>query len=189
VAKVAKVAQVAEDASQTLNVVKDVTAVAENITPVAQDFTTFYHGTTAEYAQSIRTNGIDLSKGSTFSDFGQGFYMTTSKDEALLSASRRYGLNNLDAVEFQVPNSQLNELSSLNFPTADADWAKFVGTQRLEQPSLELLHGGEPYDMVTGPLFRKFTSSGEVLPWENRLPQTSIHTEKAVDLFKNFMVK
>jgi len=57
------------------------------------------HGTSAEYAQTIRTNGIDLSKGSPFSDFGQGFYMTTSKDEALLSASRRYGLDNLDAAK------------------------------------------------------------------------------------------
>jgi hypothetical protein len=153
-----------------------------------EDFTTFYHGTSSEVAQSIRTNGIDLTKGSPYSDFGQGFYMTTSKDEALASAGRLYGPNNLDVVEFQVPNSKLNELSSLNFPTADADWADFVSFHKQFGPS-DLLHGGEPYDLVSGPLFRRFSSSEGVLPWMDRLPQTSIHTEKAVDLFNNFLLK
>jgi len=147
----------------------------------ADDFTTLYHGTTAENASIIRTNGIDLSKGNPSADFGRGFYMTSSREEALQSAGRLYS-GPLDAVEFNVPNSQLSGLSKLDFGSADSAWQDFVKFNKTYGPD-ELLHGGQPYDLVTGPLYRRFNSAGVPIPWENRLPQTSIHTPTAVDLF------
>lgn len=146
---------------------------------------TLFHGTSAEYASVIRTNGIDLTKGNPGADFGRGFYMTTSREEALASASRLYE-GPLDVVEFNVPNKELAGLSKLEFGTADAAWQDFTRFHKTFGPD-ELLHGGQPYDLVTGPLYRRYNSAGNPIPWENRLPQTSVHTQDAVDLFNWYL--
>ena len=36
-----------------------------------------YHGTALRYAESIANTGVDVNKGSPFTDFGRGFYATT----------------------------------------------------------------------------------------------------------------
>jgi hypothetical protein len=53
----------------------------------------------------------------------------------------------------------------------------------------EWLHGGVPYDLVTGPLAGRFSqSAGRWVPNTSRpLPQTSIHTQTAADLFNTYM--
>jgi hypothetical protein len=205
VGDVAKTAEVLQDASKVVETANQVTpfvqdasnllGAADDLTPVAQDFTTFYHGTSPEAAQAIRANGIDLSVGNQTADFGQGFYMTTSPEQAMWSGSRAVPKGQLpDLVEFQVPNDQLNQLSSLNFESADADWENFVNFNKNVGPS-DFVPPDQPYDMVSGPLFRK-TSSGVTLPWEGNVPgtsapfapQTSIHTQNAVDLFNSFIV-
>ncbi|MEN8446311.1 MAG: DUF3990 domain-containing protein, partial [Cyanobacteria bacterium J06555_13] len=162
----------------------DVAAGAE------EGVTTFFHGTTAEVAENIRVEGIDLSKGSPASDFGQGFYMTTSPDEALQSASRLTdGTEPLDVVRFDVPNSELDSLTGLNLPdAASTDWQDFVEFHKTYEPS-NLLHGGDPYDMVSGPLFRRYSGPDEVpIAWPDRVPQTSIHTPNAVEVFNRHAV-
>lgn len=151
------------------------------------DVTTFYHGTSSEYASTIRANGVDLSKGNPGADFGRGFYLTTSREEALHSAGRLYD-GPLDAVEFNVPNSELANLSRLEFGAADSAWQDFTRFHKTFAPE-DLLHGGQPYDIVSGPLFRRFDRFGSPIPWENRLPQTSIHTPSAVDVFNAYMRK
>jgi hypothetical protein len=150
----------------------------------AGEVTTFYHGTSAEYAAAIRARGIDLTAGESFADFGKGFYLTTSREEALMSASRRYS-GSLDVVEFNVPTQQFNNLSKLEFGSANGAWQDFVGFHKTYSPEI-LVHAGQPYDLVTGPLFRRY-SGGAPISWETRLPQTSIHTPNAVDLFNSHM--
>jgi hypothetical protein len=150
--------------------------------------TTFFHGTAADIASEIRVQGIDLSKGSDFSDFGKGFYLTNSKDEALQSASRLYGDRSLDVVTFDVPNSELSKLSGLTFSDAGADWQDFVRFHKTHGPQ-DLLHGGEAYDVVNGPLFRRYTGETTPVAWPDRTPQTSIHTQSAVDTFNRYTVK
>ena len=154
-------------------------------TPI--EITRFYHGTTAGSAKSMRISGIDLSKGSERSDFGQGFYLTASKEEALSSASRLVDPDvPLDVVTFKVPNSELSNLSHLIFSEAGDDWQDFVRFHKEFGP-IDLLHGTEPYDMVTGPLFRRY-KKGIPRAWPDRSPQTSIHTPRAVKLFNLYMV-
>ncbi len=54
-----------------------------------EGYTTFYHGAPVEDAASIKKNGIVLSRGSAQSDFGQGFYMSRSRADAIWSGGRR----------------------------------------------------------------------------------------------------
>ncbi|AWH89383.1 hemagglutinin repeat-containing protein [Limnobaculum parvum] len=161
-------------------------------TPVIEEkgneIVTFYHGASSENASLIKTNGINLSAGNPQADFGRGFYMTTSKEEALMSAGRIFkGAGVYDVVEFNVPIQEIKTLSALEFKSANETWQDFVRFHKENGPD-ELLHAGKPYDLVTGPLFRR-ESKGGAIPWDNRLPQTSIHTEKAVDLFNIYMNK
>jgi hypothetical protein len=155
-----------------------------------EPFTTFYHGTTANVASDIRIKGIDLSKGSEYSDFGQGFYLTTSREEALLSAGRGLDPNTpLDVVSFRVPDSDLSKLSSLRFKSTDADWQDFVRFHKTYGPR-DLLHGGQTYDLIEGPLFRRYSGADKApIPWLDRTNQTSIHTQNSVDLFNYYMLR
>jgi len=158
------------------------------VTGADDTFTTFYHGTSANVVSDIKLQGIDLSKGSRFSDFGQGFYLTTSREEALLSARRLYG-NKVDVVTFKVPESELSNLYSLRFNSVDANWQDFVKFHKTYGPQ-DLLHAGDPYDLVSGPLFRRFSGpSKSAIPWADRVNQTSIHTPNSVELFNRYMLK
>jgi hypothetical protein len=154
-----------------------------------EDVTTFYHGTTSENAALIRSNGIDLSAGRMGTDFGQGFYMTTSRDEALLSAGQAAGGRSLDVVEFLVPNAELARLDTVRFGSAGPDWGDFVAFNRnLDVPYLPPTEWMPNPDMVTGPLFRRMGGGGPVA-WPNRVPQTSIHSPNAVTVFDRYMVR
>ena len=48
-----------------------------------------YHGTDLESAKEICGGNIDVKKGSSHTDFGQGFYTTDDKDRAIRWAYRK----------------------------------------------------------------------------------------------------
>ncbi len=120
-----------------------------------------------------------MSFGRYNADFGKGFYTSTQKDTAMWSAQRLY--DTVDIVTFRIPNNRLNQLDNLTFDSPSNDWADFVLFHKTKEPQ-NLIHGGQLYDSVTGPLFRRFDSSGNSLTWENRT-QTSIHNQEIVNLF------
>ncbi|WP_373384945.1 DUF3990 domain-containing protein [Sphingomonas sp. IBVSS2] len=130
-----------------------------------------------------------MSAGRTGTDFGQGFYMTTSRNEALLSGGQAAGGRSLEVVEFRVPNAELGKLDSIHFGSAGPEWGDFVAFNRkLDVPYLPPSEWMPNPDMVTGPLFRRMGSSGPVA-WPNRVPQTSIHSPNAVTIFDRYMVR
>ncbi|MBC3919146.1 hypothetical protein H8L32_16765 [Undibacterium sp. CY18W] len=62
--------------------------------------------------------------------------------------------------------------------------------KKLDVPYLLPAEWASPkFDLVEGPLFKRLGKNGEVRNWEGRANQTSIHTDKAVNLFNNYMVK
>jgi hypothetical protein len=142
--------------------------------------TVFYHGTSSEFGANIRSTGIDLSYGRPNADFGSGFYVSSQRDTALWSGTRLYG-DNVDIVTFRVSNQQLEKLDNLTFDSPSGDWADFVKFHKDYAPT-DLMHGGDVYDTVTGPLVRRFSSTGQVLDWSGRV-QTSINTQQGADLF------
>ena len=82
-------------------------------------------------------------------DFGTGFYLTTSYEQAekwaVLTAKRRnYGKPFISVFEYDEEGS--NELSVLKFQNADEKWLRFVSANRKN------LSVKNDYDVVIGPV-------------------------------------
>lgn len=121
-----------------------------------------YHGTIDKYAHDILRNGIILSKSKRYLDFGPGFYTTTDKDFAILTAKRRQNKYNKfhknehvgwRVVEIECDSSRFHELNLKIFSDVDFEWAKFILTNRSMN---ELTHKeynnnvDKKYDIVMG---------------------------------------
>lgn len=160
-----------------------------------------YHGT------NLDINSIDLSKCRPYKDFGQGFYLTELKDQALKMAvrvSRIYGGSPIVNV-YEINDDFLSstELNIKNFgknPTEE--WAVFVMNNRsrsfkdIASPECNL---DNKYDIVVGAvadddmamLFRQYQN--ELIDFETLIKgmtfketnsQYSFHTERAIVLLR-----
>ncbi|WP_454938436.1 RHS repeat-associated core domain-containing protein [Capnocytophaga gingivalis] len=146
-----------------------------------------YHGTTLEGANSIRQNGVDLSKGNKNRDFnskGKGaFYVSESladTEEYNKYKSKKEGGATTTTVKLEIPDEELNNLKIKVFESGDKEWGDFVEAAR--QGKLE-----HDYDLVKGPKVAnpKGVSNGiekpEVL---DKGTQIAITSEKAAKLIK-----
>jgi hypothetical protein len=151
------------------------------IPPSLDDYILLFHGTSQLGADSIHANGVSLDFSRERLDFGKGFYVTTSRRQAIdwahqkALANRRYGDPHL--VRFQVRRPRLAGLSSIWFVReADEDFWRLVNYCR---------RGGEAhgpagwYDTVIGPVVRGIGRRQRVMPDSD---QISFHTDKAVAL-------
>lgn len=106
-----------------------------------------YHGTNADIVE------IDLAMGHRYKDFGQGFYLTPSRDTAIRMAHKKANLFGGEAYlieyEFDDENAAKSNLHLKTFPEkATSEWFLFVESNRdrnHEQP----VHN---YDIVIGPI-------------------------------------
>lgn len=106
-----------------------------------------YHGTNADI------DVIDLTKGTRYKDFGQGFYVTPD-----LSTAQRMARKKVDLFKgkpificYELDESALNadELNVLVFPEkASTEWINFVSNNR-NRYSTATHHS---YDLVKGPI-------------------------------------
>lgn len=91
-----------------------------------------FHGTIAEYASSILQSGIDPSKGRINADFGQGFYTTTRRKQAVYWAILQADKRQRDPaiVKVTVKRLALRHLKSLVFVLGDTmDRISFHGLE------------------------------------------------------------
>ena len=100
----------------------------------------------------IKIDAIDLSKCEIGKDFGQGFYVTKMKEQAIFWAERRGLANKTQGVvtefEFNENAFQYFNLKTLRFAEYDENWLDFVAINRnvsLPQPT-------HNYDIVEGPI-------------------------------------
>ena len=108
-----------------------------------------YHGS------NVEVSSIDLSKCSRFKDFGQGFYMTSIKQQACewaIKVTRRFGTGKptLNTYEF---NDNHDNLKSLVLSEPDERWAAFVINNRNHEFSDHddiLSNHDRKYDLVHG---------------------------------------
>lgn len=95
--------------------------------------------------------GIELSKGRKYKDFGQGFYTTHIKEQAVLWSKRiseRYGGNpTVTEFEFDLEQAQKDGISIKIFEHPDKEWALFVMANRNRE--IDFKHN---YDVVIGPV-------------------------------------
>lgn len=129
-----------------------------------------YHGTTLARANSIRTratqlgtNGIDLALGRGGADFGRGFYVTTVLHQAEQWAnvkvtdtqpSIQFATTAADTAAvlvFEVERDLAGRCDHLTFVVEDLEFHQFVLFNRLGN-SAHARGGGDPYDMVYGPV-------------------------------------
>ena len=103
-----------------------------------------YHGTTLEFADNIVKNGIDLTIGRKNLDFGQGFYTTADKRQAIEWA-KKVSYNVRPAVI--VFQSSLDNLNVKYFPFQNDEWKDVVYKNRILK--VDPLTG---YDCVIGPM-------------------------------------
>lgn len=105
-----------------------------------------YHGS------NIEINDIDLKRCKPNKDFGQGFYLTDIKEQALQMAMRRTrivgnGTPSVTTYEFDDTLLNLPLLSVRIFNAPCQEWALFVLQNRNEYQSEASL-----YDIVIGPI-------------------------------------
>lgn len=105
-----------------------------------------YHGSN----QAIQR--IDLSLGQKYKDFGQGFYTTPLREQALFWSRRisdRFGGEpTVSEFEFDMESAVSDGLNIKIFEKPDKEWALFVMANR-KQDGKAFRHD---YDMVIGPV-------------------------------------
>lgn len=106
-----------------------------------------YHGTNADIEE------IDLTKGSRFKDFGQGFYVTPDLETAQRMARKKANLfggePTIMVYEFQSELVEEMGLKMKSFPEkATPEWIKFIDQNRDKRRN----HPTHDYDIVVGPI-------------------------------------
>lgn len=106
-----------------------------------------YHGSNADIEE------IDLTKGSRFKDFGQGFYATPDLETAQRMARKKAklfgGEPTILVYEFQDEKVAESGLKMKVFPEkATAEWIRFIDKDRDKQQGV----ARHDYDIVQGPI-------------------------------------
>ena len=108
---------------------------------------TLYHGS------NVRISNIDLSKCNQYKDFGQAFYLTKDRNQALSVAEARADIFGGDIVvnTYYFEDNLLNDgtLKYLSFDAYTEDWADFIYKHRDETLSPPFKHS---FDVVYGPI-------------------------------------
>lgn len=87
---------------------------------------TMYHGTSSKHYGSL-TKGVDLSTCKKSTDFGKGFYLTTSFRQASKHAQNRTFRDDEPIVfEYEINLKIMRTYNPLFFPQMNRDWAKFI---------------------------------------------------------------
>lgn len=173
---------------------------------------TLWHGTSSDNLPSILA-GVDPTKGERASDFGRGFYTTTSQGQAEFWAENRvlkHRLANtasiLEAgiIWFRVPLTRLAPLHSIAFVRPEPDnelfWSLVCDcrefppgptpdpkkyTHRYPHPD-----GGTMYDMVVGPVAADWSTKKKPVFRRRvyaRYDQFSFHTPAAAAIFNDLI--
>lgn len=145
-----------------------------------------FHGTLEAHAFSVYSEVL-LSKCEYDSDFGRGFYTTTSEQQAERFARKVRDRPDSPAgskavlVVFEVSRDELSTLDTLFFVRSNPDAEDFwtlVKSCRLGETNRS---NGSYYDVVSGPVALSFQQKLALTDHD----QISFHTDKAVKILDN----
>lgn len=90
-----------------------------------------YHGTTTEYQLSLKEIKVDFGRKDL--DFGQGFYTTSIKNQAIEWAKGKVwnGYKPL-VLTYKVNLDMIKSMEGIWFKSAERDWADFIYQHRME---------------------------------------------------------
>jgi len=141
-----------------------------------------FHGTSKTSAQDITANGARLLKGSSYLDFGPGFYTTENHDQAAAFA-RLHHQAQAAVVTIVVDRERLAQLSFLAFGNAIPSFWELICHHRLaKQQDHRRPNTPHMYDVVVGPVAGSWSydpRKRDILPGYD---QISFHTDKAMNL-------
>lgn len=139
-----------------------------------------YHGTLKKHVRSIQA-GIDIRKCDDGTDFGLGFYTTTSAKQAARFAHNKVWREGGTAavIEFTLNRDALATFESMWFVrsarNSDDFWTLVTACRRFGETN----RGGDSwYDVVVGPVARRFQKR----TYYPQYDQVSFHTERATRL-------
>jgi len=146
-----------------------------------------YHGTIRRFGESIVRDGVDVARGLPNTDFGRGFYTTTSCLQARAFADRKSASKNAPAAitKFTLDRLTLGTLRGLVFlrGSVDAvDYWSFVAHCRGRR--LGALKANSGYDVVYGPVARSWWGPNRSRVYAN-YDQISFHGDKAQELLRD----
>ncbi|MGI5185572.1 polymorphic toxin-type HINT domain-containing protein [Dactylosporangium sp. CA-152071] len=142
------------------------------------DIIDVYHGTSKNGAKSVRDNGVDTQYADPDKDFGQGFYTTTSREQAETWARSRFGGNG-EVMHFRVDLRELAKLNGKIFP--DSGGPEFEAFARGQRTGSAPMHG---YHWVEGPMVKNVGRFKRGARAELIGQQLSFHTAAAASLLK-----
>jgi hypothetical protein len=101
-----------------------------------------FHGSNLEVAEPRL---IEQARGL---DFGAGFYLTTSEEQAnrfadIVVNRRKSGIATVSVYEFDIKVAE-NTLAMRRFANADSEWLNFITANRLKT------YSGDSYDFIVG---------------------------------------
>jgi hypothetical protein len=108
-----------------------------------------YHGSNVEISV------IDLSKCGKYKDFGQGFYLTSLKNQGIdwaKKVTKRFGTGRATLNKYEFDNN-LNDLTYMIFTEPNDEWAAFIINNRnrdFTNHSERLSNHDNKYDFVHG---------------------------------------
>lgn len=152
-----------------------------------------YHGTCADYSQSIQV-GIDPGQGRVDSDFGLGFYATTAKDQAQAWARRRSRSrgrearrqSNAQSIAPSVVTLELNwakigglRLLAFVLNTPASRFFEFIGLCRAQDEATRHSPMNQNFDLIIGPV-AQYWGSFEDTHIFTGYDQYCFHTAQAV---------
>ncbi|WP_415020868.1 DUF3990 domain-containing protein [Aestuariivirga sp.] len=155
-----------------------------------------YHGSVYSHFQqyklspghSIPSFGVDLSRCRPRTDFGRGFYLTTSLEQAEkwanIKSLRSRSADQPLILEFNIDLEVFCKLDYLWFVRASDEFNAFVRRCRRHDTWHKVSRTDDPYDVVLGPL-SKFPGHTVY----DGCDQFSLHTQRAIGLMPKPMVR
>ena len=110
----------------------------------------------------------DLDRYAKFKDFGQGFYLTSSKRQAKSFAklttikAKQDGIVSMDALYGYISCFRVNDVSDIScyyFPTADVDWLHCIVAHRRKRRFFEIRKQLANYDVIAGKIANDDTNT------------------------------
>ena len=119
-----------------------------------------YHGSFCEVQRP------DLSKCAHYKDFGQGFYLTSSKEQAQsfakISTSKAIGRNLIPPKKYGVVSTYTfvgtTDIAIFDYAAADVNWLHCVVGHRRNRYFLDVVEAMKAYDVISGKIANDATN-------------------------------
>ena len=128
--------------------------------PELKDRMRLYHGSFCE------VQAPDLSRCARYKDFGQGFYLTSSREQACsfakISTGKAMGRNLIPSQRYGVVSEYTffssNDLAIYDYPAADVNWLHCVVGHRRNRNFPDVVEAMKAYDIISGKIANDATN-------------------------------